>query len=111
VFFLLLAAAAFFFSWSPGKAGLFLVAGALSCLGVIQLVALGMLGELAVSTSDLTHTRMAEITRRIIPLSVEKKEVDTRGELLDFWNFRKQPGAFDNTVVGDPTFSPPHDGR
>jgi glycosyltransferase involved in cell wall biosynthesis len=72
--FALLAGAALVLSWSPGKAGLFLIASALCGLGVLQLLALGMLGELAVSTSDLTHTHMAEITKRIIPLSGESME-------------------------------------
>jgi glycosyltransferase involved in cell wall biosynthesis len=76
--FALLAIAALLLSWSPGKAGLFLIASALCGLGVLQLLALGMLGELAVSTSDLTHTHMAQITKKIIPLnggSVEQERV------------------------------------
>jgi hypothetical protein len=87
LFFAVLAGFALLFSWSPGKAGFFLVAAALSSLGVVQLVALGMLGELAVSTSDLTHTRMAVITRRVLPLSNEKKEGNPHPKrgLLGFW--------------------------
>jgi glycosyltransferase involved in cell wall biosynthesis len=72
--FALLALAALLLSWSPGKAGLFMIASALSGLGVLQLLALGMLGELVVSTSDLTHTHMAEITKKIIPLGGENTE-------------------------------------
>jgi glycosyltransferase involved in cell wall biosynthesis len=72
--FALLACAALLLSWSPGKAGLFLIASALSGLGVLQLLALGMLGELVVSTSDLSHTHMAEITKKIMPLGGENLE-------------------------------------
>jgi hypothetical protein len=53
--------------WTPGKAGFFLTATVLNGVAVVYLAALGVLGELVVSTSDLSHTRLPEVTKRAIP--------------------------------------------
>jgi len=52
--------------WTPGKAVFFMLAAGLCALSVIHLVILGVLGELVVSTSDLTHAQLPEITKKEI---------------------------------------------
>ena len=51
-------------SWTSGKALFFMLASGLSALAVIHLITLGVLGELVVSTSDLTHAHLPEITKK-----------------------------------------------
>ena len=68
-FFLVLGGLAFALGWTPGKALFFLLAGGLCGLSVIYLVVLGVLGELVVSTSDLTHAQLPEITKKEIYFS------------------------------------------
>ncbi len=70
-FFGLLGMLAVAFSWTSGKALFFLLAAALCGLSVVQLVILGVLGELVINTSDLTHARLPEIT--IKEIFVEKQ--------------------------------------
>ena len=45
------------YQWTSGKALFFFIATALSGMSVLHLIALGVLGELVVGTSDLSHTR------------------------------------------------------
>jgi hypothetical protein len=42
------------------------MATALSGMSVVHLIALGVLGELVVGTSDLSHTRLAEMAKKFI---------------------------------------------
>ena len=51
-------------SWTPGKETFFMLASGLSALAVIHLITLGILGELVVNTSDLTHAHLPEITKK-----------------------------------------------
>jgi glycosyltransferase involved in cell wall biosynthesis len=85
-FFAALGALALIFQWTPGKALFFMVAMALSGMAVIHLVTLGVLGELVLGTSDLTHTQLPEIT---------KKCVFTIGEEEDDGNLGAQRRAFE----------------
>jgi len=62
------------YQWTSGKALFFFIATALSGMSVVHLIALGVLGELVVGTSDLSHTRLSEIT---------KKSIETNSEDLD----------------------------
>jgi len=66
-FFGLLSIMAILLDWTSGKALFFLLAAALCGVAVFQLVILGVLGELVISTSDLTHARLPEITIKEIP--------------------------------------------
>ncbi len=66
LFFGLLGAIAFIFQWTPGKALFFVVSSALNAMAVVHLVILGVLGELIVSNSDLTHTQLPLITKKMI---------------------------------------------
>jgi glycosyltransferase involved in cell wall biosynthesis len=64
VFFGTLAILAFALDWTPGKGSLFLVLAALNAMITSHLMVLGMLGEMIVGISDLSHTHMPEITKR-----------------------------------------------
>lgn len=65
-FFGLLGVSAFIFEWTAGKAPFFMLGSALCGFTAIYLIVLGVLGELVVSTSDLTHTHLPEITKKEI---------------------------------------------
>lgn len=58
--------------FTKGKDTIFFIATALSGMGVIHLITLGVIGELVVSTSDLTHTRLPETTKKTI--TIEKDQ-------------------------------------
>jgi len=58
VFFGILAALAWNFQWTSGKTLFFFIATAVSGMAVIHLITLGILGELVVGTSDLSHTKL-----------------------------------------------------
>jgi glycosyltransferase involved in cell wall biosynthesis len=66
LFFGFLSLAAFTFDWTAGKAIFFAIAAGLSGMAVVHLVILGVLAELIVYTSDLSHTRLPEITKETI---------------------------------------------
>jgi len=66
ILFGILAILAWNYQWTSGKALFFFIATALSGMSVVHLIALGVLGELVVGTSDLSHTRLPEITRKTI---------------------------------------------
>jgi glycosyltransferase involved in cell wall biosynthesis len=72
LFFGSLGAAAIIFHWTTGKALFFIIAAGLSGMAFVHLVALGILGELVVRTSDLTHTQLPEITKK--PMHINEDE-------------------------------------
>ncbi len=65
---------AFLFNWSEGKGFFFSTIAILNGMAVVHLVVLGVLGELIVSNSDLSHAYLPEITKRKIILNEEKQE-------------------------------------
>ena len=66
LFFGILSVGALGLQWTSGKVFLFSVVAALNMMVVINLALFGILGELIVGTSDLSHTHMPEITKRNI---------------------------------------------
>jgi glycosyltransferase involved in cell wall biosynthesis len=66
------------YNWTSGKALFFLIAAILSGMSVVHLIALGILGELVVGTSDLSHTRLPEIAKKLI--DTNKKNTTGRNE-------------------------------
>ncbi|MEW6570087.1 MAG: glycosyltransferase family 2 protein [Nitrospirota bacterium] len=66
IFFGILSTLAIVHDWTQGKATFFVIAALLNLMAIIHLLILGILGELVVSTSDLTHTQMPEITKKVI---------------------------------------------
>lgn len=73
-FFGFLGGLAFLFNWSEGKGFFFLTIAILNGMAVVNLVVLGVLGELVVSNSDLSHAYLPEITKKEIYLKEEKQE-------------------------------------
>lgn len=59
-----LGVAAIVFHWTSGKSLFFLFSAALNLMACMHLITLGILGELIVGTSDLTHVQMPEITKK-----------------------------------------------
>jgi glycosyltransferase involved in cell wall biosynthesis len=82
-FFVFLGALAIILQWTAGKPLFFMLAGALSGFAVIHLVMLGVLGELVINTSDLTHTQMPEITKKRIVANNEENLSRFRQDLQD----------------------------
>lgn len=60
--------------WTEGKAMFFSVGSVLSLFGLLLMVSLGILGELTIALSDLSHTRLISATRRMSTLSSGKGE-------------------------------------
>jgi glycosyltransferase involved in cell wall biosynthesis len=80
LFFGLLGGMAVLFDWTAGKSLFFVSASALSGMAVVHLVVLGILGELVVGTSDLTHTQMPEITKKQILTNNSEKAGKSKEE-------------------------------
>ena len=66
LFFGTIGAMALIFQWTSDKALFFTMASALSAMAVAHLVVLGVIAELVVGTSDLSHTQLPEITKKCI---------------------------------------------
>jgi glycosyltransferase involved in cell wall biosynthesis len=66
IFFGALSATAVMLKWTSGKAVFFAIASGLCGMGVVHLVILGILAELIVYTSDLSHTHLPEISKQKI---------------------------------------------
>lgn len=64
-----LSVAAIVLHWTKGKALFFMIASALNFMAVVHLMVMGILGELIVGTSDLTHASLPEITMNIVDMS------------------------------------------
>ena len=53
-------------NWTPGKAIFFIMASALCWVTIVQLIMLGVLGELVIKSSDLEHLSLPEIAMKKI---------------------------------------------
>jgi glycosyltransferase involved in cell wall biosynthesis len=73
----ILSVVAWNYQWTSGKALFFFLTTALLGMAVVHLVTLGILGELVVGASDLSHTRLPEITKRTV--NVKREEQDNPG--------------------------------
>jgi hypothetical protein len=60
------------FNWTAGKALFFTVSSGLTGMAVVHLVTLGVIAELVVTNSDLSHTDLPEIGKRKIFLNSDK---------------------------------------
>jgi glycosyltransferase involved in cell wall biosynthesis len=81
--FVLLGSLAVCLSWTYGKALLFFASAALTGMGAVHLIILGVLGELIVGTSDLSHTELPEITKKSITLDpAEQDEAKTDPKVI-----------------------------
>jgi len=68
----LLGSLAVLLDFTKGKDTIFFIAAALSGMGAVHLITLGVIGELVVSTSDLTHTQLPETTKKIITIEKDR---------------------------------------
>jgi glycosyltransferase involved in cell wall biosynthesis len=57
-------------SWTPGKALFLTFTAGLSFMGMLHLVALGIISEMIVGASDLSHTQLPRITRKMVSMSL-----------------------------------------
>jgi hypothetical protein len=62
IFFGAAGVAAYVLEWTGGKAFFFTIVASLCGIASIQLIILGVLGELVINTSDLTHASLPEIS-------------------------------------------------
>ncbi len=74
--------AAILWGWSEGKALFFLFSGILNWMAAVHLVGMGILGELVIGTSDLAHTQMPEITKKVIQLEEDFRWGEKKDEVL-----------------------------
>lgn len=65
LFFTLLAVLSIILDWTPGKALFFTFSAGLSFLGMLHLIGLGIIAEMVVGSSDLSHTRLPQMTRKV----------------------------------------------
>jgi glycosyltransferase involved in cell wall biosynthesis len=70
-----LAALAWMLDWTAGKALFYSLGGVISISGGFLLVALGILGELAISLTDLSHTRLISVTSKVSRWPAAEKEM------------------------------------
>jgi len=77
ILFGILSILAWYYQWTAGKALFFFISTALSGMAVVHLITLGVLGELVVGTSDLSHTELSEITKRTIFSDGEKQNSES----------------------------------
>jgi glycosyltransferase involved in cell wall biosynthesis len=75
-FFGMLSITAAIFNWTAGKASFFLISAAICGVAVLYLLGMGLLAELVVGTSDLSHTQMPELTKKQLLLEQFRKGDD-----------------------------------
>ncbi len=79
-FFGILAVLSWNFHWTSGKTLFFFIAMALSGMAVVHLITLGVLGELVVGTSDLSHTKLPRYKKIIME---KGEEQDLKNNQID----------------------------
>ena len=92
VFFGILSVLAWNFQWTSGKTLFFFIAMALSGMAVIHLVTLGVLGELVVGTSDLSHTKLPHYKKIIMK---QGDEQDLKNNQIDALSPDHSPDLMD----------------
>ncbi len=80
-------------NWTTGKALFFTVSSALNAMAVVHLVTLGVIGELVVTNSDLSHAELPEIGKRKIFMQGEE----------DMGQESQQHFTNDTSIECDPT--------
>jgi glycosyltransferase involved in cell wall biosynthesis len=59
----ILSIASVIYTWTPGKLLLFSLSASFSLMGMFHFIALGIIAEIVVGTSDLTHTQLSQISK------------------------------------------------
>ena len=57
------------FTWTAGKSLAFILSAAFSLMGMFHFIALGIIAEIVVGTSDLTHTQLPQISREKVAMT------------------------------------------
>ena len=90
MFFGILAVLSWNFQWTSGKTLFFFIAMALSGMAVVHLLTLGVLGELVVGTSDLSHTRLPRYKKIIM---AKGDEQDLKNNQIDALSLDYSPDS------------------
>jgi glycosyltransferase involved in cell wall biosynthesis len=69
LFFSTLSALSWILDWTTGKALFFIFTAGLSFMGMLHLIALGIVSEMVVGTSDLSHTLLPQISKKAVLVS------------------------------------------
>jgi dolichol-phosphate mannosyltransferase len=69
LFFSTLSSLSWLLDWTEGKALFFIFTAGLSFMGMIHLIALGILAEMVVGTSDLSHTQLPQLTKTAVVIA------------------------------------------
>lgn len=77
IFFSILSILAIGLDWTHGKALFFTITAGLCFLGMFHLIALGIVSEMVVNASDLSHTRLPQMTRKVIPVCLASSGGDS----------------------------------
>ena len=80
IFFGSLSLLSWIYEWTTGKTEFFLVLSALLSMGFVLMIALGLIAELVVSTGDISHTKLPEVTKKY--LDIEWKDKDNHSETV-----------------------------
>jgi glycosyltransferase involved in cell wall biosynthesis len=75
VFFGLMAFLSWVFDWTEGKTLFFFIAAAMMGMASVHLVGLGIIGELVVNTSDLSHAYLLQTVKKDIALDAPEKDM------------------------------------
>jgi glycosyltransferase involved in cell wall biosynthesis len=101
LFFGALAALSSIYHWTAGKALFFFIAASLSGMAFVHLITLGVLGELVVGTSDLSHTELPEVTKKMIILNGEELDGFTQKHKLELLSPKPLSDRIDISGSGD----------
>jgi len=71
-FFSILSTLSWALNWTEGKALFFIFTAGLSFMGTIHLLAMGIVSELVLGTSDLSHTQLPQITKKAVLMSSDQ---------------------------------------
>jgi glycosyltransferase involved in cell wall biosynthesis len=72
LFFGLLSLLSVIYAWTAGKLMLFSLSASFSLMGMFHFIALGIIAEIVVGTSDLTHTQLSQISKRKQAMSLSE---------------------------------------
>jgi glycosyltransferase involved in cell wall biosynthesis len=65
----------FALDWTMGKSLFFSLTAGLSFMGMLHLLAMGIVAEMVVGTSDLSHTRLGQITKKTVTMDFSHDSV------------------------------------
>jgi glycosyltransferase involved in cell wall biosynthesis len=101
LFFGALATLSSIYQWTAGKALFFFIAASLSGMAFVHLITLGVLGELVVGTSDLSHTELPEVTKKKIIINGEELDSCAQKHKLEFLSLRSPSDKSDIAGSGN----------